>query len=625
MKTTTFAKSMSVALMCIFCTFLSQTTFSQSNNCNTAPNTLVDLPVRSTCVNKAFTTRWWWSASSYGSCSAGIQRQDGWMILYGTGNPVTVTISGSSHDFVLAAFTGCGGVGEVACTYSTTPGGSIVFPTTYGTPYYICINRRSGGGFNIHTGNICATSANIPNDTPCGAIPMAVGPTCTYIPGTNSPSTNSGILPGCANFGGSDAWFSITVPATGEVSMDLQELSLVNTGIAVYSGVACGALTLVECDDNDGSQQQAFIFLTGQTPGATLWIQVWRKNNTQFGGFGLCIKDNNTCPTPPNEDYCNAPATLVQGPGNFISSTYSYYSSDTPGNLNSVFCGTIENNSWYKFVATATSHIFPFSSVTACANNDGIQAHVYSVTNGSNGCCNNFTSMSNCWNPATPTSGNVNATGLTIGNTYILMVDGYAADNCVFQVDGWVASGIQLPVDLVQFYGVALPESNIISWKTISERDNDYFNLQRTYDGENYENIAKIYGAGTTTEVIDYSFEDEDVKPGVVYYRLEQVDYNGAKTLIDPISLSRKVEDIGIVSIYPNPATNEVTIGINLEQKERGLLEVKSTDGTTVMYKLTYGVGLNKLTLDVSNLASGVYFISYQDSQIDSIKKIIKK
>ncbi|NRA11151.1 MAG: T9SS type A sorting domain-containing protein [Crocinitomicaceae bacterium] len=613
-------------LGCLLIIGFSQTAISQSNNCNTAPSTLTDLPVLSACLPRPFITRWWWSASTFGTCNGGgPQRQDGWFVMYGTGNPVTITITGSSHNFCLAAFTGCGGVGEVACTWSNTGTGSIVFPTTYGTPYFIYINRRSGGGWNVHTGNICATSANVPNDDPCGAIPLAVGATCTFITGTNSPATDSGLPnPGCANYQGNDVWFSMVVPASGDIAIDTEEHSFYNSGIALYNG-PCGALTQIACNDDDGSGTMSYIFATGLTPGATVYLQVWEKSNDQFGGIGICVKDNNACSSPPNEDYCNAPATLIQGPGNFISSTYPYYTSDTPGNLNAVFCGTIENNSWYQFVATATTATFPFSSVTGCVNGDGIQAHVYEVTNGPNGCCNNFTSRSNCWNPATPTSGNVNAVGLTIGNTYILMVDGYAADNCVFQVDGWVASGIQLPVELVQFHGVALPESNIISWKTISERDNDYFNLQRSYDGQTFENIAKIYGAGTTTETTNYSFEDLSPRSGTAYYRIEQVDYNGAKTLIDPISLNRISNEVGIVNLYPNPATENVTVMLNLETKEYGMLEVKSTDGTIVLVKQTYGAENNRMTLDLSSLSSGVYFVTYQDSQVESVKRLIKQ
>ena len=99
----------------------------------------------------------------------------------------------------------------------------------------------------------------------------------------------------------------------------------------------------------------------------------------------------------------------------------------------------------------------------------------------------------------------------------------------------------------------------------------------------------------------------------------------GVSEVFDVVSLSRDANEIGIVAVYPNPTMAEVTIEINTEIKERGVVKVLSADGTEVLYKATYGVGHNKLTLDFSQFANGVYFISYQDSQTDSIKKIIKK
>jgi Secretion system C-terminal sorting domain len=611
-------------LSVLMCNVPNESAFAQSQNCNLNPANLRTLPVRSMCLPQGFITRWWWTGASLGSCAAGPSFQDGWFVVYGTGSPITVSITGSDRDFVMAAFTGCGGVGEVACTYSTSGTGSIVFPSAVSTAYFIQINRRSGGGFNTHAGSICATSANIANDEPCAAIPLTAGSTCSWTIGSNSPATNSGLPnPGCGTYLGGDVWFSVTVPASGQLVINTDNLSYPNAAMAVYSGT-CASLTLIECDDDDSNNgNMPFINQTGLTPGSTIWIQVWEKANNRYGGFNICVMDTLTCGNP-NEDWCDAPATLTQGPGNFSSSTYPYYTSDTPGNLNSEFCGTIENNSWYKFTALSTTEVFPFTTVNNCVNNDGIQAEVYEVTNDMMGCCANFNSMSNCWNPGSQTTGTVTATGLTIGNTYILMVDGYAGDNCDFVVSNWVASGIQLPVELIEFTGAALPNKNVVYWKTASEINNDHFNVQRSYDGINFENIGVVNGSGNSNSVLTYEFEDHSIRAGVTYYRLEQVDYDGKTTLSDAIALDRDFNDTGLIAVYPNPTTKELTLEINSTQGNTGIVQVLDSYGNITYETFISNSGYSKLFLDIEHLSCGIYFVSYKDAETNNIKKIIK-
>ena len=54
---------------------------------------------------------------------------------------------------------------------------------------------------------------------------------------------------------------------------------------------------------------------------------------------------------------------------------------------------------------------------------------IYGTTN-----CSTFTSYSTCWSPGIQTNGTITATGLTIGATYYLMIDGFAGDNCDYSI-----------------------------------------------------------------------------------------------------------------------------------------------------------------------------------------------
>ncbi|MDC3352131.1 hypothetical protein OAV92_02680 [Crocinitomicaceae bacterium] len=68
----------------------------------------------------------------------------------------------------------------------------------------------------------------------------------------------------------------------------------------------------------------------------------------------------------------------------------------------------------------------------------------------------------------------------------------------------------------------------VLTWETISENDNDYFAIERSYDGKSFEEIASISGAGTSAEHLYYRYTDPTPhNKEWVYYRIRQVDFNG--------------------------------------------------------------------------------------------------
>ena len=128
------------------------------------------------------------------------------------------------------------------------------------------------------------------NDNPCSAIALPVNSSCSYLTYTNAnaTATSGPPAPGCAFYVGSDVWFTVTVPSSGMVNLDMQTGVMTDAGMAVYSGT-CGSLTLIECDDDDSPNGlMSAINLTGQTPGSTLWIRVWEYGGDNNGTFGIC-------------------------------------------------------------------------------------------------------------------------------------------------------------------------------------------------------------------------------------------------------------------------------------------------------------------------------------------------
>lgn len=115
-----------------------------------------------------------------------------------------------------------------------------------------------------------------------------------------------------------------------------------------------------------------------------------------------------------------------------------------------------------------------------------------------------------------------------------------------------------LPIELVSFSAIENNDVVDLFWETASEIDNDYFTVERSNDGINYEAIEKIIGAGNSAQNIEYSTVDEKPLNGVSYYRLKQKDFNGDFTYsdIEVVNFSKADE----IVIYPNPVQDVLTI-----------------------------------------------------------------
>ena len=99
----------------------------------------------------------------------------------------------------------------------------------------------------------------------------------------------------------------------------------------------------------------------------------------------------------------------------------------------------------------------------------------------------------------------------------------------------WAVNSTTLPIQLMSFRVACNNNENSIYWATASETNNDYFTLERSFDGENFESIYRIPGAANSTDIHSYRVFD-DIFPQVVYYRLSQTDFDGTTSLLKTIA-----------------------------------------------------------------------------------------
>lgn len=172
-----------------------------------------------------------------------------------------------------------------------------------------------------------------------------------------------------------------------------------------------------------------------------------------------------------------------------------------------------------------------------------------------------------------------------------------------------------LPVQFSDFQVVADNKATKITFSTAIEINNDYFSIERSDDGTNYETVGTIKGAGNSNVDQDYSFVDKNPLPGQSYYRVKQTDFDGAFNY----SIVRSVRHFfhGF-NIYPLTTPDRLSIRTDIENYS---IYIFSTSGQEV--KRFASLSLDN-DISLSDLSSGVYLMQVGNAQYQETIRVIK-
>lgn len=203
-------------------------------------------------------------------------------------------------------------------------------------------------------------------------------------------------------------------------------------------------------------------------------------------------------------------------------------------------------------------------------------------------------------------SGDVGGTG-TVKPPTDLTGDGFGT------IEDFINGGgaTPLPVELLHFNASGQKEVNL-SWATVSEINNDYFSIERSEDGENFYEIGRVNGNGTTNQQIDYSFTDKFPYAAIEYYRLKQVDYDGRFEHFDIVRVETGLENQEeTLSVYPTIIKDHrITIKSNHPFQMQELIIYNLSGGKSINLK-SQSIQENPLTYQVNTgqLQTGVYVL----------------
>ncbi|MCE7065922.1 metallophosphoesterase [Dyadobacter sp. CY326] len=191
-----------------------------------------------------------------------------------------------------------------------------------------------------------------------------------------------------------------------------------------------------------------------------------------------------------------------------------------------------------------------------------------------------------------------------------------------------VKSAPALPVKLVSFHGHWQENANaVLDWETAMEENADYFSVERSFSGQNFQEAGRVAAAGNAAQTSQYKWTDQSISKSnidVVYYRLKQVDRDGTFVYSKIIALTNaNVTDDDFVEIIPNPS--------NAQDMKIRLSDGKGVQSELILSNVS-GKILNRSQMTLTNipnsflparLAPGIYFLKVNLNGKSIVKKLM--
>lgn len=210
----------------------------------------------------------------------------------------------------------------------------------------------------------------------------------------------------------------------------------------------------------------------------------------------------------------------------------------------------------------------------------------------------------------------------TSGNTVSFLVDLVNGD--YFTIGSTEPAA--LPIVLNSFEAEAEKGDVFLQWETASESDNAFYTVERCQDGIDFEPIAYLDGAGTSSSVNQYRYVDPSPGAGAYYYRLKQTDFNGNFTYSEVLRVEigkAKFE----LKFYPNP----IESGESLKMVIRGgqglqtYIEIRTLKGRLVKSQYGEVKADSPMLIDTGSLYPGIYLVQAMiDNRIFTHKLVVE-
>ncbi|MFN3939424.1 MAG: T9SS type A sorting domain-containing protein, partial [Chitinophagales bacterium] len=564
-----------------------------------------------------------------------------------SGNVEITTAAGTLTDAVMAIYSGsCGSLTLIECDDDDGAGLMPYIYRTGLTPGNTIWVRVWGYGGAEGTFDICVTNVQTPGDNPCSSTTILTSSSsCDYTTWTNVGATNttgsiSPATPSCADlYNGEDVWYNIVVPSTGNIVISTLEGTLTDGAVAIYessTGTCSGTLTEVNCNEDKNFallEWMPLLYDTTLTPGDSIWIRFWGYNGAN-GNYGICVIE---VPDPSLNQDCDNPRQLCDDATVGDNSSGSGSVVDLDNSNEGCLVNGESQSAWYG-IQFETGGTFTFT-IDPIINESDFDFAVWGPTD-----------LTSCPPSATPIrcswALNAGATGLVAGagddsedangdgfvnsitvgdgEIYFIMVDNYSTNYTGFNISFGGTAIINcniLPVTLLSFSATSVGLENLLQWSTATEINNDYYEVQKSHDGVSFVPFGKIPGAGNSTETIYYSYVDAAPFPGITYYRLKQVDYNGMHDYSKIVAVKNDIANY--FNVFPNPsADGNITIRYSGFEQPFVQLTIYNATGQEIFAEtVAHPEAFNQMQFKLP--ARGMYTVVFSAGNYMDVKKVV--
>ena len=174
-----------------------------------------------------------------------------------------------------------------------------------------------------------------------------------------------------------------------------------------------------------------------------------------------------------------------------------------------------------------------------------------------------------------------------------------------------------LPVELLGFNVECLNLNGIITWTTATQSNNDYFTLEKSSNGMDFQELYRIKGEVNSLIQNNYSVADDKLFEQLTYYRLKQTDFNGNFTYSKVIVLECNSSNFDI-TIHPNPFNSQTLISFNKEQINTS---IKITNSFSQEIKSIFINNSKQIAIEKGDMAPGIYFVQIINNSQNVINK----
>jgi hypothetical protein len=519
------------------------------------------------------------------------------------------------------------------------------------------LNHTRGWQIGLSCTSCPATS---PNNDCANAQVLTPQPTCNYISGsvsiTNSDNLNLPITCGpTGTTDNDDVWYTFTaINSTATITVAASDGTM-DPVLQMFSGT-CGSFTSLYCVNATGAGGTETISASGLNPGTTYYIRVYDAATTNANHtFNICVvsTENTDCvsavqacstSTLTHTAYTNPDYGTQEWNSSYFGCDYSqefrsgwyYFQLATSGVVGFTISGMpgspyMDNDFvlWGPLGSLScpmnTSPIRSDWSIAYASNSYGLPPYSTGLEMAENDVCSGA-------------SGNafVQTINGTAGQWYVLMVNIYTCACNQYHIT-WMDnvpsnqqatfSNCVLPIELLTFTGKNVGVENVLNWSTASETNNDLFGIERSSDGDHFTEIGTTNAGGTSTEQLDYAFNDSHPLNGINYYRLKQLDFDGTSTYSRIIAIENGSVIPLTPFVYPDPSTGRFNISMNAQEDNDIVLQVFNALGQLVTANKEHvNVGDNTFTLDLTSFNDGIYTLLIRDPRSGKVytSKIVK-